>query len=87
MPLSALQIEVLKSPKTRSRFGNNAAQFAYVDKLLHDSGASCPRLPHVWNSIFDDSTKRAWVIENFPGAIVDTVGKPLEPPKMPNDGR
>lgn len=79
MPLTTAQIDVLKSPLTRQRFAAQSANFAYADKLLRESGVSCPRLPYVWNAIFDDAASREWLTVSFPGVV------PTPPAASPSD--
>ncbi len=67
MPLSALQIEVLRSPKTRTAFPDRKQDFAYADSLLKLHGTSCTRLVAVWDKIFPSTNPVAqqWLLTNF----------------------
>jgi len=66
MSLSAAQIEILKDPATRSKMPAQAANFAYADEILKESGPTCSRLVHVWNTIFNESLKTTLPIKAGP---------------------
>ena len=94
VPLTPIQVTILKDPRVRARLPQKADDFAYADAYLASQGIDCPRLPVVWTRIFIgiDIPTATWLNATFKGhSFVGTavptskVQPPLKAPVAPNN--